>query len=481
MSGQNIQQISQSLLIDVKQKGNPILLLRDIDFTVDDASIEKTIMLDVLKTIIASGTARFIFTMNASNYRKFLSREQSLAKLFEIVKVAEPSGDLTIQILKSVAVRLSGFHNIQIPEEILTTCVTLAQRYIQDAFLPLKAINLLDETCSKASSEGKTTITAEDVRSVISEKTGIPIEKLTVSEQKKLVNLEETLNKKVVGQKPAVHVVSEVIRRNRVGLKDPKKPVGSFLFLGPSGVGKTYLAKNLTKIVYDNEKAMIRIDMSEFSESHTVQRLIGSPPGYVGYDEGGQLTNPVWEQPYSLILLDEIEKAHPKVFDIFLQVLDEGHLTDGQGRTVDFKNTIIIATSNVASDQILQKIEREGIPEGGFEREQFYENEILPLLREYFRPEFINRFDEVVIFNPLSVEQLQIIGKLQVEKIQQRLIDKKIELHVSDEKLHQLAEKAYNPSFGARPMIRLIQEQIENVIAGKILSGEIKKGETVQM
>lgn len=477
----NINELIDLLKEELQQKGDLVLFIRNLEMVSKERGIDQILMSNIIKSLLTETTNRFICTMTSRAYRELAAKESDIANRFETIKVNEPSLDLSINILTAVAKRLGIHHKIKITPDVINASVNLSKRYIQDKFLPSKAIDLLDEACSKVVLENREEVTSEDIKSVISEKTGIPIEKLAVSEQKKLINLEETLNQSVIGQNDAVHIVSEVIRRSRAGLKDPKRPIGSFLFLGPSGVGKTYLAKNLAKIVYDNENAMIRLDMSEFSESHTVQRLIGSPPGYIGYEEGGQLTNPIWERPYSLILLDEIEKAHPKVFDIFLQVLDEGRLTDGQGRTVDFKNTIIIATSNIASEEILTKLLERGENLEGFDRERFLEDEILPIVKEYFRPEFINRFDEIVTFNPLGLNELATIAELQIKKIQERIADKKITINVSQPKLTELAQKAYNPAFGARPLIRLIQDQVENIIARKIISGEIKEGDTINL
>ncbi|MFC1780318.1 AAA family ATPase [Patescibacteria group bacterium] len=477
----NVNDLTNILQEEIKNLSNPIVFIKNFDFSTSDTSVENSLVTNMIKSLISSKDVRFIISMTSSSYKKILSKEQTFTEFFETVRIAEPPIDLAIKILEKVAERLTKFHKIEISKEVIIASVNLSKRYIQDKFLPAKAIDLLDEASSKVVLENRNNISVDDIKTVISEKTGIPIEKLTTSEQKKLINLEEILSKEVIGQNDAVHTVSEVVRRSRAGLKDPKKPIGSFLFLGPSGVGKTFLAKNLARIVYDNENAMIRLDMSEFSESHTVQRLIGSPPGYVGYEEGGQLTNPIWEKPYSLILLDEIEKAHPKVFDIFLQVLDEGRLTDGQGRTVDFKNTIIIATSNIASEEILQKLSSAQSALQGFEKDKFYEEEIIPILKTYFRPEFVNRFDEVVVFNPLGVNELKIIASLQIAKIQQRLKEKKIVLNVSDTKLTEFAQKSYKPAFGARPLIRLLQEEVENVLARKIISGEIKNGDTINL
>lgn len=481
LMSRNVSELTDILKEEFRNIGNVILFIKNFEYISSETSIASSIVLNMIKSLLSTNETRFILSMNTIAYKKILSKEASFISHFEIVKIQEPSIESAIVILEKVSERLSKFHKIGINKKVIQACVTLSKRYIQDKFLPSKAIDLLDETSSKVGLENRREITVDDIKSVISEKTGIPLEKLTISEQKKLIDLENILNKTVIGQKEAVHIVSEVVRRSRAGLKDPKRPIGSFLFLGPSGVGKTFLAKNLTKIVYDNENALIRLDMSEFSESHTVQRLIGSPPGYIGYEEGGQLTNPVWERPFCLILLDEIEKAHPKVFDVFLQVLDEGRLTDGQGRTVDFKNTIIIATSNIASEEILERLSLTKQQLTGFKREKFYEEEILPLLKLHFRPEFINRFDEIVIFNPLEAEQLKEIAKLQIAKIQKRLTEKKITLNISDQKLSEFAKKSYNPAFGARPLIRLIQDQVENTLAKKIISGEVNEGDTVNL
>ncbi len=481
IANRNFNEFIETVVNEVQKYGNIIMFIKNFEVEINQISYEKFVLANMIKSLLSSGQVKFILTMTNGAYKNFISKDPDFASYFEIIKVSEPSCEVAIKILKKVASRISNYHKLKIGDEVIVSCVELSKRYITDKLLPSKAIDILDEACSKVTLEGKSELTVEDVKNILSEKTGIPIEKLTIDEQKKLIDLENLLNSYVIGQEEAVHVVSEVVRRSRAGLKDPKKPIGSFLFLGPSGVGKTYFAKNLAKIVYDSENAMIRLDMSEFSESHTVQRLIGSPPGYVGYEEGGQLTNPVWQRPYSLILLDEIEKAHPKVFDIFLQVLDEGRLTDGQGRTVDFTNTIIIATSNIASDEILSKMSNKTAKLEGFDRERFYEEEILPLLKMHFRPEFVNRFDEIVVFNPLTIDVLKTIAKIQIQKVQERLKDKKITLNVSDQKLTEFAEKSYNPAFVARPLIRLIQEQVENVLARKIIGGEIKEGDVVNI
>ncbi|MBU0975825.1 MAG: ATP-dependent Clp protease ATP-binding subunit [Patescibacteria group bacterium] len=474
----NIQEVKEQILEDLQKMGKVIIYIKNWDLSNKDSYGEPNLLLSFIKSLLDQKNIRLIISTTSSTYRNLLTKDPNLSEKFGVVRVNEASVELTEEILKKKTLSLSEFHNITFSDDVIEACASLSKRYIQDKFLPSKAIGLLDEASSKVALENRNLVSVDDLKAIISEKTGIPIERLSASEQQKLLNLEQILGQNVIGQKEAVHRVSEVVRRSRAGLKDPRKPVGTFLFLGPTGVGKTYLAKCLTRVVYDNEQAMIRLDMSEFSEAHTVQRLIGSPPGYVGYEEGGQLTNPVWERPYSLILLDEIEKANPKVFDIFLQVLDEGRLTDGQGRTIDFKNTIIIATSNIASEFILDGLREEMTVD---ERTMFYDKNILPVLRQYFLPEFINRFDEVILFNPLTQDELTEIARLQIKKMQARIQDKKITLEVSDEKIQELVQKGYKPRFGARPIIRVIQEQIENVIARKIISGEIKEGDVVNI
>lgn len=475
------ENVMESIIEEVKQAGNIILFIDELHtITGGGQSNEANSISNILKPALARGELHMIGATTLSEYRKYIEKDPALSRRFEPVKVDEPDIETAVKILSKVAQKLEEFHNVKIDDTAIRDSVILSKRYIQDRHLPDKAIDLLDEASSKIALENKTILTSEDIRDIISNRTGIPVNSLSADDQSKLSNLEELLSQSVIGQPHGIHVVSEAIRRARAGLKDPNKPTGSFLFLGPSGVGKTELAKVLAREIYNTEKALIRLDMSEFSEQHTVQRLVGAPPGYVGYDEGGQLTNPVWEQPYSLILLDEIEKAHPKVFDIFLQVLDDGRLTDGQGRTVDFKNTIIIATSNIASSEIMEEIKKAENKET-LSSPEFIENTIIPILRDYFRPEFINRFDEVVVFNPLGIEELVQIAKLQIKKIQKRLEEKGIKIEVSDETLRNYATEAYNPDFGARPLKRLLQDRIENVVAKSIIEGKIKEGDSFKI
>lgn len=436
-----------------------------------------SLLVNFLQNLSKQGQVIFILSTTPSFYNQFLSSNPYFSSFFETIKLEEPSLEMTVKILALQATRMEKFHKVKIDPDIFNEVALLSKRYLPGN-LPQKAISLLEETCASMSLVKKTRVGSEDIKEIVASKTGIPINSLTVSEKEKLNNLETILGKYVIGQKEAIKSVSEALRRARAGLKDPKKPIGSFLFLGPTGVGKTELAKTLARVFFDDEKAFIRLDMSEYSESHTAQRLIGSPPGYVGYEEGGQLTNPVIERPYCLILLDEIEKAHPRVFDLFLQVLDDGRLTDSQGKVVDFKNTLLIFTSNIAAEEIFAH--GEDLVNPVFDKKAFFEGKIMPIVRQYFRPEFINRFDDLILFNPLTKQELIEIAKLKIKGLSERLKEKKINIEITFPTLSKLVEDSYNPSFGARPLERAIREQIENLIAQKIISGEIKEGETIR-
>jgi len=474
-SPQNVSFFVPKIIEEVGSLPKIIFLLDQITLLQGNQQI--SMLINFLQTLEKQGQVYFLLSTTPSFYNQFLSSNPYFSSFFEVIKIEEFTPEMTEKILIEQSSKMEKFHKVSIDENVFLETTYLSKRYLSGN-LPQKAISLLEEACASAALAKKTQVTVDDVKNIIAQKTGIPINSLTVSEKEKLNNLENILNKFVIGQDEAIKKVSEALRRARAGLKDPKKPIGSFLFLGPTGVGKTELAKTLAKIFFDDEKAFIRLDMSEYSESHTAQRLIGSPPGYVGYEEGGQLTNPIIERPYSLILLDEIEKANSRVFDLFLQVLDDGRLTDSKGKTVDFKNTLLIFTSNIASEEIFAH--GEDLISPNFNRKEFYENNIMPIVRQYFRPEFINRFDDIVLFNPLTKNELIKIGRLKINLLSERLKEKGITLIVSDKKIEELVSFSYNPSFGARPLERAIREQIENVIAQKLISGEIKGGQTIK-
>lgn len=430
-----------------------------------------------LQQLLKNSNISIVLIATPSFFNEYLKNNSLVTNYFEKILIEEPAVETNLEIAKQKALQIESFHDVKFDEAAVNSAVTLAKRYLTSSFLPQKAIDLLEEAAAQATMKKQNSVSENDIKILLSQKTGIPMANLTVSEKEKLTNLEEILGQSVIGQEAAVKAVAQAIRRARAGLKDNKKPIGSFLFLGPTGVGKTELAKTLAKTIYNDEKAFIRLDMSEYSESHTTQRLVGSPPGYVGYEEGGQLTNPILEKPYSLVLLDEIEKAHPKVFDIFLQVLDDGRLTDAQGRTVDFKNTIIIATSNIASDRLFD-ITPEQLK--SFDRKKFFDTILLPELLKYFRPEFINRFDEIVVFNPLTTSELVKIARLKISGLEERLKEKGIKLEISDAKLEKLVKDSYDPSFGARPLERILRDKLENEIAKKLIDGSLLPGSTVK-
>jgi ATP-dependent Clp protease ATP-binding subunit ClpC len=445
---------------------NTLLLIDDarLLFTQNDL----TAMLYFLQPLLERKDLYVTLACSMAEYRRYIEKDPIFFREMEPIQVPELSLEHAQDAVMNVVATRMQETSCHIDADTVQQAVSLAKRYIPERSLPDKAVILLNEAIAKVLGEGRDRVEFSDCKQIVAEKTGIPVETLTASDQEKLLNLEKELDLQVIGQEHVTTSVARVIRRARAGLKDPGRPIASFLFLGSSGVGKTELAKVLTRTVYHNERALLRFDMSEFSEPHNVQRLVGAPPGYLGFEEGGQLTNAVLAQPYSLVLLDEIEKAHPKVFDIFLQVMDDGRLTDGKGRTVDFSNCIIIATSNIAIDEILR----------GFTAEEeiltksWYEEFALPILGAYFRPEFINRFDDVLIFSPFNQQNLFKVAQLEVKKLQKRLIDQHIELSIDNEELQEIVIKLYNPLFGARPIRRYLQETIENDLAEQILRGE---------
>ncbi len=523
-----------------KSSGNIILFIDELHTIVGSGAQEGQMDLsNMLKPALARGELQTIGATTLSEYKKYIEKDAALERRFQPVLVDEPTVEQTIEILRGIRDRYEAHHRIKIADDSLVSAAELSDRYIKDRFLPDKAIDIIDEAASKVKIEtssepellrqkkqevskleteresltranehekaanlkveieklkkeiepleeqwmkqkgtGTPTVQIEDVADVISKITGVPVSQLKQTEKDKLLHLEENLHERVVGQEEAVTAVSEAVRRARVGLKDPTRPIASFIFLGPTGVGKTELAKALSELVFGDEDNMIRLDMSEYMEKHTVSRLIGSPPGYVGFEEGGQLTEAVRRKPYSVILLDEIEKAHTDIFNVLLQILDDGRVTDAKGRTVDFKNTIIIATSNIGSDTILEEV-KEGVTEENSERWEELRESVLSQMKSRFRPEFINRVDEIILFHPLGKVNLRNIAKLMLMKTEQLLSAQGLHLESSDEVLDLIIERGYHPEFGARPMKRVIQKEIESPLSKDLLEGNFKKGDTV--
>jgi ATP-dependent Clp protease ATP-binding subunit ClpC len=483
---------------------------------------------NMLKPALARGELHCIGATTIDEYRKNIEKDAALERRFQPVLVGEPSVDDAIEILRGLKDRYEAHHRVKISEEAIVAAAELSDRYIADRFLPDKAIDLMDQAAARLRLRSKTKpqdtkmleddikrlkrekdqaiaaedfekaqdlkgriqelqdrlgafkgdrhpvaeVTAEDIAEVVSRATGIPVSQLTQEERERLLRLEQQLHERVVGQEEAVDAVAEAIRRARAGLSDPNRPIGSFLFLGPTGVGKTELARTLAEALFGEEAAMVRIDMSEFQERHTVSRLVGAPPGYVGYEEAGQLTESVRRKPYSVLLLDEIEKAHPDVFNILLQILDDGRLTDAQGRTVDFKNAVIIMTSNLGAERIQAHARR---------NESFEElkEDMEQILKRSLRPEFLNRIDEIIVFRALSREQIADIAGLLLEHTKRRLKAQEVEVEFTDEAVSLLAEEGFDPEFGARPLRRTIQRRVDNQLSRMILDGSLEPGDKV--
>lgn len=499
---------------------------------------------NILKPSLARGELQVIGATTINEYKKYVEKDAALERRFQPVTVGEPTVEETIQILKGIRDKYEAHHGVKITDEALEAAAKLSDRYIADRFLPDKAIDLVDEASSKMrlksytappslkkleeeveklkqekeeaistqdfekaakvrdkekekreeltekrraweqkAQSTKKKITADDIADIVSLWTDIPVKSLKEEESQRLLHLEEELHKRVVGQDEAVTAVSKAIRRGRVGLGDPKRPIGSFIFLGPTGVGKTELSKAIAASLFGDEDAMIRVDMSEYMEKHTVSRLIGSPPGYVGYDEGGQLTDKVRRKPYSVVLFDEIEKAHPDVFNILLQIMDDGFVTDAQGRRVNFRNTIIIMTSNIGARNITDP-KKLGFSAAADQEKENYEkikDSVLDELKRAFRPEFLNRVDDVIVFRPLNEEEIKQIASLMLKSFQKRLIDRDIKVEVTDGALTEIAKEGFDPVYGARPLRRAIQSKIEDMIAEQILEGKVKDGDAIKV
>ncbi|MCI4462682.1 MAG: ATP-dependent Clp protease ATP-binding subunit [Caldisericum sp.] len=518
-----------------KTNRNVILFIDEFHTLVGAGAAEGAIdASNILKPSLASGEIQVIGATTLKEYRKYVEKDPALERRFQPVYVKEPSVEEAIEILKGIRERYEKFHGVRIPDEAIELAVKLSVKYINDRFLPDKAIDVIDEASARLklqlsknseikelekkirdikdrrfqairekrlleaerlreeeknllnalrliASEKETEIpvlSEDDIRKVISLWTGVPAEKMVKDEKERLVHMEEELHKRIVGQEEAVKAVSRAIRRARSGLKNPNKPIGTFLFLGPTGVGKTELAKTLAEFLFGNENALIRLDMSEYMEKFTVSRLIGSPPGYVGYEEGGQLTEAVRRRPYSVVLFDEIEKAHPDVFDILLQIMDEGRLTDSQGRTVDFKNTVIILTSNFGTEGLREK--NVGFELGGSEATfEEKKKKLLSSLKGLFKPEFLNRLDDIIVFYPLTLDEIKQIVDIIMKRIEKNASENNIEIELTEAAREYLAKTGYNPEYGARPLQRLIEKEVEDPIAVKILQGEIKEGSLI--
>ena len=531
---------------EVKKAGDVILFIDEIHTIVGAGSAEGAIdAANILKPMLARGEIQLVGATTIGEYRKYIEKDTALERRFSPVTVNEPTEKDTITILKGIRDKYEAHHNVKITDEAIEAAVTLSERYINDRFLPDKAIDLIDEASSKARLQTYTepdilkdmqeeidriskdkeeavrgqkfekaaslrdeekalrekyekeekkwknqntkkvvTITEENIADVISLWTGIPAKKISEDENERLRNLEKTLHERVIGQNEAVEAVSKAIRRGRVGLKDPNRPIGSFLFLGPTGVGKTELSKALAESLFGDESAMIRIDMSEYMEAHSVSKLIGSPPGYVGFEEGGQLTEKIRRKPYSVILFDEIEKAHPDVMNMLLQILDDGRLTDSNGRTVNFKNTVIIMTSNIGARIITDKrtlgfSNETRKADENKDAQKEYENikkEVMAELKREFRPEFINRIDEIIVFHKLNDEEISKIIELMLNEVKNRMKVQKYEIEFSPKVKELIAKKGIDKAFGARPLKRTIQNLVEDKIAEAILDGVVKKG-----
>lgn len=459
-------------------KGKIILYIEDIHQIVTAGRTEGALDAgNLLKPLLAQGQINIIGTTTFAAYRESFELDQALEGRFQRIRIEEPDQDKALTILQELRENYQDFHGVRLTDEALQAAISLSIRYLSDRYLPDKALDLIDEACAvkkiqlvQAQTE-RPDVSREDIASIVERITGIKVQGIMDNEREHLLNLDKLLRQRIVGQDQAVRKVSEAILRSRAGIQNPKRPIGSFLFLGPTGVGKTALAKSLAERLFGNELEMVRLDMSEYMEKHAVARLVGPPPGYVGFEEGGQLTEAVRRRLYSIVLLDEIEKAHPDVFNTLLQVLDEGRLTDSKGRTIDFKNTILIMTSNIGSKQILESLKSEQ----GLTAET--QDEVLSLLQHSFRPEFLNRIDETVIFNPLRAEDMVNIVKIMVRQLQERLKQQKIQLHLSEEVYAFLAQQGYQPEFGARPIQRSIMRYLETPLARYLIENK----ETTEM
>ena len=529
---------------DVKKQGNVILFIDEFHTLVGAGKAEGSMdAANILKPALARGELQCIGATTLDEYRRNIEKDAALERRFQPVKVGEPTPEEALAILKGLRDRYEAHHKVKITDEALQAAVSLSDRYISDRFLPDKAIDLMDEAASRVRLHSFTAppdvkeqedrlkalqnekkeaiahqdfekaaslrdeerklrqdiaqkraaweerknnshdvVTEEDIAQIVASWTGVPVKKMTEDESQRLLHMEELLHKRVVGQDEAISAVSRALRRARAGLQDPKRPIGSFIFLGPTGVGKTELCRALGEVMFDDENALIRIDMSEYMEKHSVSRLVGSPPGYVGYEEGGQLTQKVRNKPYSVVLFDEVEKAHPDVFNILLQILDDGRLTDSNGRVVNFKNTIIVITSNAGASTITSK--RSLGFGGSVETTRDYEamkERVMAEVKDTFRPEFINRIDDLIVFHALEPDDIRRIAGLMLGSVSKRVAQRGMKLSYGDDVIALLAEEGYDPNYGARPLRRTIQRSVEDALSEEIIAGKIALGDQVQL
>ena len=537
---------------EVQQHDDMIIFIDEIHTLVGAGATEGAMdAANILKPALARGEFQVIGATTLDEYKKYIEKDAALERRFQPVQVGEPNEEDALEILKGLRDRYEAFHKAKITDEALTAAVSLSSRYITDRFLPDKAIDVVDEAASKVrmkvfssapdvkaledrlntvkkekeaavtsqdfekaaklrdeeqlllkeigdkksiakeKSDQKLIVTEEDIAAVVAQWTGIPVAKIADEESQTLLHLEEELHKRVVGQDDAVTAVAKAVRRARAGLKDPKRPIGSFLFLGPTGVGKTELARALASSLFGDESAMIRLDMSEYMEKHTVSRLVGAPPGYVGYEEGGQLTDAVRRKPYSVILLDEVEKAHADFFNILLQVLDDGRLTDSQGRTVDFRNTVIIMTSNLGAKALHKNSSELGFlapkkSESSTNQSNSIDfkeakKSVMDAVKRHFRPEFLNRIDEMIVFRPLTEEDLKHIVSILMSDVTKRLKERELQLEITSEAMQLLVKEGSDFTMGARPLKRAIQRLIEDPVSDLILKGDVTEGKTIKV